>query len=71
MAHLSKEEQAFVDKVKADLKLYDQYKDFMAEVKTIFLHKGPEAARQHIRSKTDFLLQIACDDMFYNLFNNL
>lgn len=67
---LSHEEQIFIKKISADLKFYKEYKSFMADVKTIFLNKGPEAARSFIHDKADDIIQSACDEMFYDLFSD-
>ena len=68
---LTKEEQAFVDKIQSEMKFYEKYKDFMREVKSIFLNDGPEKAKKYIRDSDDHLLQIACDELFWSLFTNL
>ena len=71
MDKLTKEEQEFIDKIHHEMRFYDEYKSFMAEVKTIFLQKGGEAAKQYIVSKKDHILQIACDELFWSLFHKL
>ena len=68
---LTPEEEAAVERTMAELKFYEQYKEFIAEVKKIFIYKGPEAAKQYIRSRTDDILTIACDEIFWSLFNKL
>lgn len=68
---LTPEEEAAVERTIAEMQFYDKYKDFMGEVKGIFLQKGPEAAKQFIRSKTDDILTIACDELFWSLFHKL
>ncbi len=69
--NLTEEEQAYIDKLQAEMKFYDKYKQFMGEVKSIFLHDGPEAAKKYICDSDDHLLSIACDELFWSLFTNL
>lgn len=68
---LTKEEKAFVDKLEAEMKFYDKYKQFMGEVKAIFINDGPEAAKKYIHDSDDHLLSIATDELFWSLFTNL
>jgi hypothetical protein len=71
MGYLTKEEQEFVDKIHNEMKFYDKYKEFMGEVKGQYLKHGPEVAEMYIRSHSGRLLQIACDEMLWVLFNKL
>jgi hypothetical protein len=71
MTDLSDAEKQFTRMVSQDLRFYGGYKKFMGEVKLTFLNKGPEAAKQLIRSRTDDILQLACDELFYDLFTNI
>jgi hypothetical protein len=68
---LTAKEMAFLKKVKADLEFYDKYKDLISEVKRVFIKQGPEAAKQFIQSKTDDILTIATDELFWSLFTEL
>lgn len=68
---LTPEEEAAVERTLHEMRFYDKYKEFMGEVKGIFLREGPDQARNHIKSKADDLLQIACDEMFWSLFTKL
>ena len=65
---LTPEEQEFIDKIQTEMKFFEKYKDFMREVKAIFLNDGPEVAKKYIRDSADHLLGIACDEMFWSLF---
>jgi len=69
MKKLSPKEEQMLRKFKADLRFYKTYKEFMGEVKVTFLNKGPQAARQLIRERTDDILQMACDELFNDLFS--
>ena len=68
---ITAEQEELINRTMAEMEFYNQYKEFIAEVKTTFLQKGPEAARGFIKSKTDHILTIACDEMFWSLFNKL
>ena len=68
---LTPEQEEAVKRTIAEMQFYDQSKEFISEVKTIFLQQGPEAAKQFIRSKTDDILTIACDELFWSLFHKL
>jgi hypothetical protein len=68
---LTKKEEKYILKLQADLKFYDEYKRHLGDVKRIFLQKGPGAARQHIIDNADKTLQLACDELFHDLFTNL
>jgi len=69
--NLTAEEQKFIDNIQAEMEFFSKYKDFMREVKAIFLNDGPEAAKKYIRDSDDHLLQIACDEMFRALMTKL
>ena len=69
MDDLTPREEEAVKRTIAEMQFYDKYKEFMAEVKTIFIYKGPEQARNYIKSKADDILQMACDEMFWLLFD--
>jgi hypothetical protein len=68
---LTPREEELINRTLAEMEFYDKYKGFMGNVKATFLQNGPEAAKQYIRSQTDELLTIACDEMFYALFTKL
>lgn len=68
---LTPEEEAAVERTIAEMEFYNKYKDFISEVKTVFLQNGPETAKSFIRSKTDDILTIACDELFWSLFHKL
>ena len=71
MDEITKEQEQMIERTIAEMDFYDQYKEFIGEVKSVFLQKGPEGAKQFIRSKTDDILSIACNEMFWALFNKL
>lgn len=68
---LTEQEERFVMKIKRDLEFYDKYKSFMGRVKSLYLQKGPEAAKKYIRDNADMTLTLAIDEMFNDLFTKL
>ncbi len=68
---ITEKEEKFLREIQAEMAFIEKHKDFMREVKAIFLNDGPEVAKKYIRDSADHLLAIACDEMFHSLFTKL
>lgn len=71
MDNLTEAELKYVNGIKAEMQFFERYKQYMAQVKKIYIDKGEEAALTFIKATADSLLIIAADEMFTDLFNKL
>jgi hypothetical protein len=69
--NLTEAELKFVNEIQVEMEFFERYKEFMRQVKKIYLEKGPKSAKYFIMGEKDTLLTIATDEMFHALMTKL
>lgn len=68
---LTEMEKEYINGIAHDIRFYEKYKEFVGQVKLIYLQDGPNKAKAFIVSKADFILGLATDELFLDLLTKL